>query len=100
MLGAGIGRRQQQEDEVDRAAVDRLVIDRLAQPREQAIDPRQALDLAVRDRDALAEPGRAQLLALVEARQHRRRIDAEPLAGEIGELLQQRALVAAGKARS
>ena len=29
MLGAGIGRRQQQEDEVDRAAVDRLVVERL-----------------------------------------------------------------------
>ena len=38
MLGAGIGRRQEQEDEIDRPPVDRLVIDRFAQPREQAVD--------------------------------------------------------------
>ena len=36
MLGAGVGRRQQQEDEVDRLAVDRLVVDRLGQPHDQA----------------------------------------------------------------
>ena len=30
MLGAGVGRRQQQEDEVDRSAIDRLVVDRAA----------------------------------------------------------------------
>ena len=57
MLGAGIGRRQQQEDEVDLAPVDRLVIDRLGEPREQAVDPLEPLDLAVRDRNALAEAG-------------------------------------------
>ena len=79
MLGAGIGRRQQQEDEIDRPAVDRLVVDRLGEPREQAVDPVQPLDLAVRDRDALAESGRAQLLALGEAGEDRGRVDAEPL---------------------
>ena len=36
MVGAGIGRRQQQEDEVDRHAVDRLEVDRRRQPGEIA----------------------------------------------------------------
>ena len=53
MIGAGVGRGQQQEDEVDRAIVDRLVIDRVAQPREQAVDPVQAFDFAVGDRNAI-----------------------------------------------
>ena len=80
-------------------AVDRLIIERLGEPREQAVNLLQALDLAVRDRDALAEPGRTELLALGEAREDRRRVELEPLAGEIGELLQQRLLAAARKAR-
>jgi hypothetical protein len=57
MTGAGIGRGQQQEDEIDRPRVDCLVIDRLCQPAEQAIDPLEPFDFAVRNGNALAEAG-------------------------------------------
>ena len=67
MVGAGVGRRQQQEDEIDRQLVDRLEVDRRRQPGEIAEHAGQALDLAVRDGDAAAEAGRADLLARVEA---------------------------------
>ena len=83
MLGAGVGRREEQEDEIDRAAVDRLVVDRLGKPREQAVDLRQAVDLAVRNGDALAKARRAELLALGEAGEDRGRLEPEPLRREI-----------------
>ena len=57
----------------DRLAVGRVERDRRARRRTNA--PRaslEALDAAVRNRDALAEPGRAQLLARREARRRRR----------------------------
>jgi hypothetical protein len=95
MLGPGVRRRQQQEDEVDRATVDRLVVDRLGEPREQTVDLAEAVDLAVRDCDALSKAGLAELISLGNARQHRRRIGAEALRGEIRQLLEQRALVTA-----
>jgi hypothetical protein len=64
MLGAGIGRGEQQENQIDRDSVDRLIADRVRKADEQTIDLRQAFDFAVRDGDSLAEAGRAELLAL------------------------------------
>src|SRR5690242_14450376 len=97
MFGSGIRRREKQEDEIDRSAVDRLVVDGFAQPREQPVYLRKTFDLRMRNGDPLAKARRAQLLALVEARQHRRRVDAKPLAGEFRQLLHERTLVAAGE---
>ena len=64
MIGAGAFRREQQEHDIDRLAVDRVEIDRLGKPREDADDALQPGELAVGNGDALAEPGRAQPLAL------------------------------------
>src|SRR4051794_24829084 len=66
MVGARIGRRQDEEDEVDRKSVDRLEVDRRRQPREEADDPVEPLELGVGNRSAGAEAGRAGLLAFRE----------------------------------
>jgi len=70
MLGSGIRRRKEKEDQVDLLAVDRLVFDRIRQTGEQAVDPAQTLDLAVRDGDSMAETGRAQSLTFADAREN------------------------------
>ena len=72
MLRASIGRREQNEDQIHRTTVDRLVIDRLTKPREQGVDLVQAINLSMRYRDSLTKTGRSQLLAFIEAGQHRR----------------------------
>src|SRR5690606_30754218 len=64
MVGAGALRREQQEDEIDRLVVEGLEIERLRQTREQAENARQAGQLAMRDGDAVADAGRAELLPL------------------------------------
>ena len=78
VIRARFRRRQQQEDEVDGTAVDRLIIERFGEPDEQAVDLLQPVDLAMRNGDALAEPGRPELLALRQAREDRRGIESEP----------------------
>ena len=55
MFGAGVHGRQEKEDEIDRLPVDRLVIDGLRKTREQAVDAAEVFELAVRDRNTLAE---------------------------------------------
>ena len=86
VIGAGALGREQEEDEVDRLVVERLEIDRLREPREQAEDAVEARELAVRDGDAAADAGRAELLAL------QKRIEDLALrqAGELGRLLRDR----------
>ncbi len=54
---------QQQEDQIDRLFVDRVEVDGLFQPREHPIQTCKAGQLAVRDGDAIADAGGAQLLA-------------------------------------
>ena len=55
MVAAGVIGRQQQEDQIDRLAVERFEIDRLLQPRKQADDAWQAASSDVRNRDAAAQ---------------------------------------------
>ena len=75
MIGAGAFRGEQQEHDIDLVAVDRVEIDRLGEAREDAGDALQPDELAVRNGDALAEPGRAEPLTLQAAR---RRCRAPP----------------------
>ena len=93
MIDAGIRQRQQQEDQIDRQAVDRLEIDRLREAGEIAEHAGQAFDLSVRDGDAAAEAGRADLLAGIEAGDDVLGGNAARPPGRIGELLDQRLLV-------
>ena len=64
MIGAGALRRQQQENEIDRLAVERLEIDPAGQAGKQAEQLVELRQLAVRDRDAVADAGLAELLPL------------------------------------
>src|SRR5512143_298672 len=63
MLLGGVLGDEQHEHLRDRLAVGRVEGDRCAQPRERALRLGEPLDAAVRNRDALAEPRRAELLA-------------------------------------
>jgi hypothetical protein len=98
MLGSGVGRRQQQERQVDRLPVDRLIVDWIRQPDDQGIDALQPLDLAMWDRDAIAEARRAEPLALGNGFDDRRRVDAKPCRRKHAEHLQELALVAGRQA--
>jgi hypothetical protein len=84
---------QQQEDEVDRLIVDRVEFDRRSQTREQAIDAGQSRDLAMRNGDAMAEPGRAQLLALQQRLEDHPVIDGCELARRMRNFLKKLLLV-------
>ena len=64
MIGAGALGRKQKNDDIDFLAVDRVEVDRLGEAREDADDALQPLQLAMRNGDAMAEPGRAEPLAL------------------------------------
>ncbi len=78
--------RQQQERDVHRLTVQGLEIDRPVEPREQAEQAVETRQLAVRDGDALPDPGRAQPLALEQRVEDRplveRRQPAHRLRGE------------------
>src|SRR6266508_815670 len=93
MIRAGGFRRQQQKHQIDRLAVKRLEIDgsfEACKEPEQLVELRQ---LAVRYGDAVADAGRAELLALLQDLEDR----AFTLAGEFGRLagkLEQRLLLA------
>ena len=64
MVGAGTLRGEQQENQIDRLAVERLEIDRALQPREQAEHVGELGELAVRDGDAVADSGGTELFTL------------------------------------
>jgi hypothetical protein len=66
MLGAGRERRQQRKHQINRLIVDRLERHRPFQAGEDPVKPRQLGEPAMRDRDAGADPGRAEPLALGE----------------------------------
>src|ERR1700722_9344367 len=64
MVGAGAFGRQQQKNQIDRLAVERIEIHRSREPREQAEQLVERRELAVRYRNAVAHPGGAELLPL------------------------------------
>src|ERR1044071_1974984 len=64
MIGAGALRREQQEDQIHRLAIERLEIDRPLEPRKQAEHVAELLQLAVRNGDAVADAARGELLTL------------------------------------
>src|SRR5262245_32434548 len=80
MIGAGRFRRQQQEDEIDRLAVERFELHRTVEPGEQAEQMVELGQLAVRYGYAVADSGRAELLALQQNLEDR----ALALPGELG----------------
>src|SRR5262245_64313176 len=64
MIGAGGFRREQQENQVNRLIVECLEIDWLMKPRKHAKQTPQFRQLAVRNCNAIANRGRAELFAL------------------------------------
>ena len=64
VVGASPLRREQQEHDIDRLAVDRIEIDRLGKPRKDSDDAFKARNFAMRDGNTLAKSGRAEPLAL------------------------------------
>ncbi len=66
MIGAGIFRGEQQKHKIDRLAVERFEIDGFFEPGENAVDAAEFRQLAVRDRDAIPDAGRAETLPLQE----------------------------------
>ena len=76
VVGAGALRREQQEEQVDRLAVEGLEVDRLVEAREQAEQAVELRQLAVRDGDAVADAGRAEALALQQRLEDRALVEA------------------------
>jgi hypothetical protein len=97
VFGACIRRRQDDEHQVDRHPVDRLKVDRRREAGEIADDALQSRNLAMRDRRAAAEAGRADLLALAEAGDDRLRRKVDAAADRGAELLEQPLLVGGGQ---
>ena len=64
MISAGSFRREQQENQVNWLIVECLEIDWLMKPRKQTEEATQLRQFAVRNCNAIANCGRAQLLAL------------------------------------
>ncbi len=64
VIGAGAFGRQQEKDQIDRLAVERLEIDRPVEPREQSEQAGQVRHLAVGNGDAVADGRGAELFAL------------------------------------
>src|ERR1044072_497913 len=87
VIGARAFRGEQQANQIDRLAVERLEIDPALEAGEQADQLLELRQLAVRNRNAVADPGAAELLAL------RQRLEDQPVAlsgqlrGARGELL-------------
>ena len=92
MIGAGAFGRHQQEHDVDRTLVDRIEIDRLGETREQATGLGERAHAAVRDRDAAADSGRAQPLALEQAIEQATLVELEDRSGAAGQFGQERLL--------
>jgi len=87
VVGAGAHRRQQHHHQVNRLVVDRLEVDRGVQPREQRRHPVRAGDLAVRNGEPVAEPGRAQRLAIAHGLVDDRLVLSCDLGGSLGKPL-------------
>ncbi len=93
MVGAGIGRREEHEDQVDRHAVDGAEVDRLRQAHEIAGDTAKRVQAAMWNGDAIAEAGGPQPLPLVQGGEHALVGHADPAPRNGGELVKQRLLI-------
>ena len=71
MIGARAFGSEQQENQIDRLAVERFEIHRPLQPREQAEHIGELGELAVRNGDAVADAGGAELFTLQQNFQNR-----------------------------
>ena len=88
MVGARAHGSEQQHHQVDRLIVHRFELHRGFQLGEHRRHRAEAGKLAVRDGDAVAEPGRAQLFAIVDGFEDGRRILARDLGCPLGQPLQ------------
>jgi hypothetical protein len=70
VLGAGVRRREEGEDQVHRTVVDGVELDRLFETHEDSPDAPQALESRMRDGDPVADAGRPGGLALDETFEH------------------------------
>jgi hypothetical protein len=64
VIGACAFGREQQENQIDRLAVERFEINRLFKPRKKTDEAVELCELAMRNRDATADTGRAEPLAV------------------------------------
>src|SRR5262249_57650576 len=71
MIGSGRFGGQQQEDEVDRLIVERVEINSTVQARKQSEQPGQVRQFSMRDSNAIADRGAAELLPLHEDVEYR-----------------------------
>jgi hypothetical protein len=71
MIGARAFGRQQQEDQIDRLTIERLEIDRSVKAGKQAKQTIELRQLAMRDRNAVSNPGGTELLALQQGFENR-----------------------------
>src|SRR6185436_16296314 len=100
MLADGVLRRDEQEEEVRRLAVERVEVDALRMAAERAEDALQRPQLAVRDGDSVADRSAAEALALPQDLNQALGVDLGVLAGEVnGELAQYLILVRAADVR-
>src|SRR5208282_1313649 len=93
MVAARSFRRQQQEDQIDRAVVHRLEVDGFFQPREEALGRGQARQPPMRHGDAVADAGRTQPLAFHQDVEQRPLLAAEQGCGALGQILDRLFLV-------
>ena len=96
MVGArGLGR-QQHTDQVDRLLVDGVEVDGRLELCEERVEPVQVRQLSVRDRDTVADPGRAQALALDQDFEYRPLGLRSQFGGALGQFLQRLLLAGSG----
>ena len=88
MIGAGGLRRKQQKHQIDRLAVERLKINRSFESCEQSEQLAELRQLAVRNGNAISDPGRTKLFALLQNLQNGPLALARELGRLGGQLLQ------------
>src|SRR5215207_9456790 len=87
MVGSGQLRGKEEEDQVHGLAVDGFEVDRSFEARKEAEDPGDPGELAVRDGDAVADPGGAEPFALEEDIEELALADPREAGGLLGDPL-------------
>jgi hypothetical protein len=98
MLAAGLCRNKEQERQIDRFAVDRIVRDRSTETREEAEELVKPLDPRVGQGEPAAKTRRAEVFAGAQRSVDRLSVEIETLCGAGGEILEELRL--AGGARA